>query len=337
MNTSDSIIVSTRLRLARNVDGLPFPHKLTEMQARKITDDVENALSPIDKFSRYDMSNISSLDGTVLQEKHLISPDLLEESPYGSVLISADENVSVMVNEEDHIREQVILPGLSLDQAYDRVNRIDDVLERNIKFAYDNRFGYLTSCATNLGTGMRASVMMFLPALTVENLIDGCVNDVGRLNMTVRGVYGEGSKADGYLYQISNQRTLGVKESDIIDAVKVAINHIVEAELKARQLLRRDEPELIDKIYRAWGVATNAYKLSTAEAMQYLALVLLGGYYGYIDISDGIEFQKLITAVQPANMQKLGGNNMSADERDRLRARHLSAALGTICKKNVKL
>ncbi len=336
MNTSDTIIISTRLRLARNVDGLPFPHKLAEMPARQIIDKVESVLSPVDKFTRYDMSGISSLDGTILQEKHLISPDLLEDSPFGAVMISTDENVAVMINEEDHIREQVILSGLSLDQAYDRVNAIDDVLSKNIKFAYDKRFGYLTSCATNLGTGMRASVMMFLPALTVENMIDGCINEVGRLNMTVRGVYGEGSKAEGYLYQISNQRTLGVKESDIIDAVKGAINHIVEAELKARQLLKRDEPELIDKICRAWGVATSAYKLSTAEAMQYLALVRLGGYYGYIDISDGVEFQKLITSVQPANMQRLGGNNMSANERDILRARHVSAVLNDMCKKTVK-
>lgn len=336
MNTTDSIIISTRLRLARNIDGLPFPHKLAEMPARKVIDKVESALAPVDRFMRFDMDGISSLDGTILQEKHLISPDLLEDCPHGAVLISADENVSVMVNEEDHVREQVILPGLSLDQAYDRVNSIDDVLSKNIKFAFDNRFGYLTACATNLGTGMRASVMMFLPALTVQNMIDGCINDVGRLNMTVRGVYGEGSKADGYLYQISNQRTLGVKESDIIDAVKGAINHIVDAELKARQLLKRDEPELIDKIYRAWGTVTNAYKLSTEEAMQYLALVRLGGYYGYVDIADGALFQKLITNVQPANMQKSGGNNMSASERDMLRARYVKRALAEICKKTEK-
>ena len=132
MNTSDMIIVSTRLRLARNIAGLPFPHKLNEMAARKIIDNVEQSLAPVDRFRRYDMKGISQLDGTILQEKHLISPDLLENSPFGAVLISADENVSVMVNEEDHIREQVIMSGLSLDQAFDRVNRIDDVLAKNI-------------------------------------------------------------------------------------------------------------------------------------------------------------------------------------------------------------
>lgn len=335
MNTVNSIIVSTRLRLARNIDGLPFPHKLAEMPSRQVADTVEKSLSYIDKFERFDIGNISKSDGAVLQEKHLISPDLLEECPFGSVLISADENVSVMVNEEDHIREQVILSGLALDQAYDRVCRIDDALGKNIKFAFDNRFGYLTSCATNLGTGMRASVMMFLPALTLQNMMDGCITDVGRLNMTVRGVYGEGSKADGYLYQISNQRTLGVKEIDIIDSVKGAINHIVDAELRARQLLKRDESELKDGIYRAWGIANNAYKLSTAEAMQFLAMIRLGGYYGYIDIGDEKEFQDLVTSCQPANMQRLGGNEMSVDERDAFRARHIAAALDKFCKKTI--
>ena len=268
MNSINDTIVSTRLRLARNVDGLPFPHKIAEAPARQIADKVEQALVAADKFKRYDMSDISDIEGTSLRENHLISPDLLEDSPFGSVLISADGNVSVMV------------------------------------------------CATNRGTGMRASVMMFLPALTIENMMDSCINDVGRLNMTVRGVYGEGSKADGYLYQISNQRTLGLKESDILDAVKGAINHIVDAELRARQLLKRNEPELKDKIYRAYGIAANAYKLATGEAMQYLAMVRLGGYYGYFDISDDEQFQKVITSCQPANMQKMGGADMTVDERD---------------------
>ncbi|MCM1367321.1 MAG: protein arginine kinase [Roseburia sp.] len=328
----DTTIISTRIRLARNVDGLPFPHKLGEMPARQVTDKVAQALMPVDKFTRFDMSGVSRLEGTILQEKHLISPDLLESS-FGAVLINADETVSVMVNEEDHIREQVIMPGLSLDQAYDRVNGIDDILSKSIKFCFSRRFGYLTSCATNLGTGMRASVMMFLPALTMTNMIDACINDVGRLNMTVRGVYGEGSKADGYLYQISNQRTLGVKESEILDSVKGAINHILESELRARQLLKRDEAELKDKIYRAWGVAENAYKLSTAEAMQLLAMVRLGGYYGYIDVKDSGALQKLITNCQPANMQWLGGKNMSTDERDIMRARYVASTLGSAAAK----
>lgn len=326
----NSTIISTRIRLARNIDNMPFPHKIGKLPAKQITDKVELSLSPIDRFMRYDMDSVSQLDGTILQEKHLISPDLLTECPYGSVFISADECVSVMVNEEDHIREQVILRGLSLDQAYDRVNKIDDLLSKNIKFAYSPRFGYLTACATNLGTGMRASVMMFLPALTIQNRIDSCINDVGRLNMTVRGVYGEGSNADGYLYQISNQRSLGINERDILDSVKSAINFILDSELRARQLLKQNENELKDKIYRAWGVAGNAYKLSTAEAMQLLAMISLGDYYGYIRINDHEGFQRLITHCQPANMQRLSGRNLSVEERDVFRARYVATELKNV-------
>lgn len=326
----DATVISTRIRLARNVDGMPFPHKLKREDALGITDGVTRALTPIDKFARYDIGGLSQLDGAVLQEKHLISPDLLSNSPFGSVLISADETVSVMVNEEDHIREQVIMPGLALDNAYDRINGIDDVISKNIKFAYSPRFGYLTACATNLGTGMRASVMMFLPALTMCNSMDACINDVGRLNMTVRGVYGEGSKADGYLYQISNQRTLGMTEKDIIGAVRSAINYVSDAELRARARLKVNEPELKDKIFRAWGVATNAYKLSTGEAMQILALIRLGVFYGYIAVKSDERFQNLVTGCQPANMQRLSGKNMSVDERDIMRAGYIAAGLRDI-------
>ncbi len=323
----DATVISTRIRLARNVDGLPFPHKLKRADALNIIDGVTRALAPLDRFVRYDMSGISQLDGAILQEKHLISPDLLTDSPFGAALISADETVSVMVNEEDHIREQVIMSGLALDNAYDRINGIDDVLSKSIKLAYSPRFGYLTACATNLGTGMRASVMMFLPALTMCNMMDACINDVGRLNMTVRGVYGEGSKADGYLYQISNQRTLGMTEKDILGAVRSAINYVSDAELRARMRLKADEPALKDKIFRAWGVATNAYKLTTGEAMQILSLIRLGAYYGYIGVKNDIEFQNLITGCQPANMQRLSGKNMSVDERDIMRADSLASRL----------
>lgn len=330
----DSTMISTRIRLARNVEGLPFPHKMSELAAKKVIESVESVLVPIDRFRRIDMNKTSQLESTILMEKHLISSDLMSESKYGSVLISADENVSIMVNEEDHVREQVILSGLCLDQAYDRINNIDDILGKNIKFAFSPKYGYLTSCATNVGTGMRASVMMFLPALTLTKMMDSCINDVGRLNMTVRGVYGEGSRADGYLYQISNQRTLGLREGEILDSVKGAINHINEAELRARQLLKRNETDLKDRVYRAWGVATNAYCITTEEAMSLLAMVRLGAYYGYIQIKLPDEYDKLTTGCQPAGMQRLGGANMSVNERDILRARYIATNLQNIASIN---
>ena len=331
--SGNSTIISTRIRLARNIDGLPFPHKMSDVHARKVTESVARAVDGVDRFSRFDMGKLQLLDKSILLEKHLISPDLAE-SPLGSVLIDPDETVSLMINEEDHIREQVIMPGLSLDQAYDRINKIDDVLAKNLKFAYSTQFGYLTACATNLGTGMRASVMMFLPALTILKRLDAAINAVGRLNMTVRGVYGEGSKADGFLYQISNQHTLGLKESEIIDSVRSAIHHISEAEMAARELLKRDEREIKDNICRAWGLALNAYSMGTDEAMRHLAMIKLGDYYGYINITDENAFQKLITHIQPANMQFIAGKNMDPEERDVLRARYISSNLTTLAKRN---
>lgn len=333
MNSLDSTVVSTRIRLARNVKGMPFPHKLNKEGAALITERVADTLAQADRFIRYDIKSLSPLDAIVLREKHLISPDLAEDS-LGSALISSDETISVMVNEEDHIREQAIMQGLALDQAYSKIDYIDDILSKKIEFAYDGRFGYLTSCATNLGTGMRASVMMFLPALTVTNGIESYIAGVGRLNMTVRGVYGEGSKSEGYLYQISNQHTLGVRESDILAEVKSGINMIAEGERRAREALKRDEPSLKDKIYRAWGTATNAYKLSTSEAMQLLAFVRLGGYYGYLNISDEEAFQQIITGCQPAHMQKAVGTADDSDARDIMRARYVATSLSRICNRN---
>ena len=330
----DDMIISTRIRLARNVDGLPFPQKCGERAARDIVNKVEEMLIPVDKFTRYDIAGLSDVDGNALREKHLISSDLLTDSPFGAALVSADETVSVMVNEEDHIREQVIMDGLSLDQAYDKIAKIDDVIGNGIRFAYSPRFGYLTACATNLGTGMRASVMMFLPALTIGRRIDACINDVGRLNMTVRGVYGEGSEAEGYLFQISNQRTLGVTEEEILDSVKSAINHIAEAEIAARSMLLRNEIALKDKIFRAYGIASNAYSLSSGEAMELLALIRLGGYYGYMDVSDRRELQRLVTSCQPASIQRYAGQQISESDRDILRAKYISTALGKIVKRN---
>lgn len=326
MPDSNSVVISSRVRLARNVAGLPFPHKLRRERGAMIAKQVYDALAPNGSYNLYRVSASNQLDLDVLKEKHLISEDLLR-ADNGAAIINDAETVSIMINEEDHIREQCILRGFKLDEAYAEINKADDIIGEKVKFAFDARLGYLTCCPSNIGTGMRASVMMFLPALSLTNGIESCINAVSRLNMTVRGVYGEGSKADGYLYQISNQRTLGMTEKDILGAVRSAINYVSDAELRARMRLKADEPALKDKIFRAWGVATNAYKLTTGEAMQILSLIRLGAYYGYIGVKNDIEFQNLITGCQPANMQRLSGKNMSVDERDIMRADYLSSRL----------
>lgn len=328
MNANDEVVISSRIRLARNVSGLPFPSKLNDERASLVARKVYDAVNPTDNYDLYKMSNISEVDGSVLMEKHLISADLLHNDQFGAAIINESETVSIMINEEDHIREQSILKGFRLQEAYQKINAVDDVIASKISIAYDPKLGYLTSCPTNLGTGLRASVMMFLPGLTTTKTLDSVLNAVARLNMTVRGVYGEGSEAAGFIYQVSNQKTLGISEAEIIDSVETSIKHIVDAELKARDMLMRNEAvRLKDEIFRAYGVLTNAYSMSCREFMKLIALVKLGAYYGLLQVGDRERFEKLTTDVQPANLITICARPLEADERDVCRAEYVSKVL----------
>lgn len=319
----DTVAVSSRIRLARNVAGLPFPSKLQDARAGKITDSVGSAIEQVGNFHRYDMNKTDKIDAGIMKEKHLISADLVDDCPYGSVFIGEDETVSVMVNEEDHIREQVILSGMSLEEAYQKAESIDDALAKSIEFAYSDKLGYLTACATNIGTGLRSSVMLFLPALTLTKSMQACVNNLSRLDMTVRGAYGENSNGEGFMYQVSNQRTLGVSESEIIKATESAAAQVVELECRAREGLKNDETLLKDKILRAYGTASNAYTLSASEAAELTGLIKLGVYYGYFkEKADGLN--RLITDVQHSFMRKLNGSDIGVDV---LRARYVNQSL----------
>ncbi len=330
----NNIIISSRIRLARNIDGLPFPEKVSADKAALIPRDVYAALSGVDTYTIYRMNEISETDGNVLKEKHLISEDLLRNKDTGAAIINESETVSILINEEDHVREQCILPGFALKEAFTAINAVDDAIAKKVRFAYGEKLGYLTACPTNLGTGMRASAMMFLPGLSIYNSLQACVNAISRLNMTIRGVYGEGSDSVGYIYQVSNQKTLGVSERQIIDAVETSVGHIAEAELKARDSLKTSGgDELKDKIMRAYGILTNAYKIDSKEFMQLMALVNLGAYYGYIKLSDREQFLKLITNAQPANIASLSNKDLNGDERDVFRAKYVSKVLSTITKK----
>ena len=305
-NDIDEVVLSSRIRLARNVSDLPFPSRLNDERASLVARKVYDAVNPTDNYDLYKMSNISDIDGNVLMEKHLISADLLHNNQFGAAIINESETVSIMINEEDHIRAQCILKGLALREAYDKINAVDDVISSKIK-------------------------MMFLPGLTITKSLDAVLGAVSRLNMTVRGVYGEGSDASGYIYQVSNQKTLGVTEGEIIDSVETSIKHIVDAELKSRDMLmKNNEAELKDEILRAYGLLTNAYKMSCREFMKLAALVKLGAYYGLLNISDRARLEKLVTDVQPANLIALCAKKLDADERDVYRAEYASKVLKSI-------
>lgn len=340
MVNDNDIVISSRVRLARNVEGLPFPIKLRDERSSLIAKKVYDSLYETGIFNLYRIASSKELDLNVLKEKHLISDDLLR-AKNGAAIINDSETVSIMINEEDHIREQCILRGFKLNEAYSEIDRVDDAIAAKVKLAYDSRLGYLTCCPTNVGTGMRASVMLFLPALTITDSLENCVGAVSRLNMTVRGVYGEGSKADGYIYQVSNQKTLGVSEKEIISSVESCIRHLVESERIARDRLYKSKPaQLKDQIYRAWGILTNCYSLTSSEFMSLMAYVKLGAYYDLIKLNDADRFEKLFTEAQPANIINISGKALDGDmsavsaaNRDMIRAAYVGKTLKTVAKR----
>ncbi len=312
---NDNIILSSRVRLARNIDGLPFKGINTSSIAAKLM----TSLSQIDSYTLYPMPALNSLEQMRQVERHLISKELIDCG--GSAIIRSDNKVSIMLGEEDHIREQCILGGLQLKEAYNELKHIDKIIANQFKFAFDSNFGYLTSCLTNVGTGMRASVMMFLPALSLTGSLNRCIAGVTRLNMAVRGVYGEGSKSEGYVYQISNQKTIGITENDIVASVENVASHIVESELRAREALMQSDPEgLRDRILRSYGVICNCYSISKSEFMELIAFVKLGIYYNILGCSDYAALETLINEAQPATLCLAQSRRLASNERDKVRA-----------------
>jgi protein arginine kinase len=281
------IVLSTRVRLARNLSDFPFPGNLTPEKQREVVDVVASAMASSDvgnDFKLIDMTTLTELERLQLVEKHLISRDLATGDGVRAVLLSTDESVSIMINEEDHLRIQVLGTGLCLDDCLKKAMRIDDALDRTLKYAFDEKLGYLTKCPTNLGTGMRASAMLHLPALTQGNAIRELSASVGKLGFVIRGLYGEGSVAKGALYQISNQLTLGFDEETIVKRLSDVVEQMIEHERNYREQARKSgKLWLEDKIWRSAGILTYARSISTDEAMQLLSDLRLGASLGIID------------------------------------------------------
>lgn len=314
MNTQN-IILSSRVRLARNLADTPFRGVNTAPIAAKAM----GALRTIGEYTMYPMTALDPLEQMRYVERHLISKELIDSA--GSAIIRDDDKICVMIGEEDHIREQCIMSGLQLKDAYDELKEVDKTLRGTFKFAFDDVYGYLTACLTNVGTGMRASVMMFLPALSLTGSLNRCISGVTRLNMAVRGVYGEGSKAEGYVYQISNQKTLGITESEIVSSVENVATRIVEAELRAREaLIQADPAGLKDRILRSYGTLCNCNLISKSEFMDLIAFVKLGIYYNMLECTDWNALESLVTRIQPACLCLDCGRRLDGSERDLARA-----------------
>lgn len=321
---SDGTVVSTRIRLARNLEGYPFPsHLKNEKQAKEIIRLVSCALARLDEFSLYYMDAISGEQAVSLMENHLISPKLIKNKHLSAALINTEESVSIMINEEDHLREQCIVKGLDLRFAYETMSEIDSRIAGSMKFAYDEQFGFLTACPTNLGTGLRASVMQFLPALTINGVMPKLIRSISRLGLTVRGVYGEGSDAEGYKYQISNEVTLGVTEEEILNQVEEVVKKVCELEAAERRTLLNgpNAIEVQDECLRAYGILTNCAKISAREFIKLTAKVKLGACLGFIDIPDVSLIDDLVVKLSPSNIAATASQQFTALERDIYRAK----------------
>jgi len=325
----DSVVVSSRIRLARNFENIAFPSKISQDEAFSVVmKQTYESIKKLGDYKIYTMEALPNLSRQVLFEKHLISKNLIEEPNFSAVVLSADEKISVMINEEDHIRLQCILDGFNLDEAYQKINLVDNQILEDNNIAYSKELGFLTACPTNLGTGMRASVMVFLPALSSLGKIDELVDVVHKFGLTVRGATGEGSSADGFLFQISNQVSLGLSEEKIIEKVKNTVSKICELEINARNELMLRDPDIItDECMRSYGILSSAYKMSAKEFNTLFAKLKLGVCLDILKCKTPDLLKTIEKIVQPATLLEVSGKVLDADERDIFRAEYLRKTL----------
>ncbi len=326
-SSKTAIVLMTRIRLARNLAGKPFPGWAKPAQRAEIFEGCRAAVAataPMKRGLDIEISDLSELEKQILVERHLISRELSGAKADAGVVINKDQTFSVMINEEDHLRIQVLRAGFQLKKAWNAINELDTALEEALDFAFSPTLGYLTACPTNLGTAMRASAMMHLPALVISNQMEKVVRAVNQLGMVVRGLFGEGSDASGSIFQISNQTTLGESEEDIIKRLGSVLQSIVEHELNAREkLIEADPAKLFDKIGRAYGILQNCHLLSSSEAMNLLSLIRLGVDLGAFPDANRSVIDRLLIEAQPGHLQHTQKREFEPGQRDLLRAARL--------------
>lgn len=326
-SADSDVVLSSRIRLARNLSGIPFPNRANDKQLGQVMDQVHNILPELEKdghqYAALRLDSLNPLERFVLVERNITSPAHVEKPCERSIILRDDIAVSILVNEEDHLRIQCMRPGLDLSEAYLTANDIDDLLESQLEFAYSEELGYLTSCPTNIGTGLRASVMMHLPGLVLTKQIQRMVTAATQLGMAVRGIYGEGSEASGNIFQLSNQLTLGYSEQEIVDNLTSIARQVVEQEKQARKSLLSDAGIMLeDRIWRAYGILRFARSMSSQEALALLSEVRLGADLRILDNVDPQVFNELLVTTRPHYLIKQYGKpEYDASERDRLRAK----------------
>ena len=315
------VVISTRVRLARNIENYPFPGSMEPEQRRQVMDIFEKTLPAAAGPLRFSpMENIAPMEAQSMVERHLISPEFARCEPGSGLLLNEDESVSIMLNEEDHMRLQVLRAGLALEEAYAQADELDTRLDASLHFAFDDRLGYLTQCPTNLGTGMRASIMLHLPALQEHNAIQQLANTVSKLGLTIRGIYGEGSKSEGALYQLSNQVTLGISEQAAIENLLGIASQIIRQERVSRESLSQN-PHFEDRVWRSLGLLRTARLLSHDEFMALISNVRVGIAVRVIEGLSLDVIGELLNDAQPATLMLHAGEDMEPLQRDALRAR----------------
>lgn len=327
-NQEPSIVISSRIRLARNLREWPFPHLLEQQQGSDFISALKQTAAQPDIAPQLDfleVAQLTDLNRKVLLEKNLLSPEFVKHPcPWQAIWLSQDGSLSVMVNEEDHFRMQSLLPGENLNKCWQMVSQLDDSLEQYLNYAFDDRKGYLTACPTNVGTGMRASVMLHLPAIQMSGQAAQLVQSIGQLGITVRGLYGEGTKAIGNLFQISNQVTLGQTENDICNYLKSLTHELIEQENRLRENFLKQRPDqLRDKVQRAYGLLSQSHIMDIVEALTLLSDIRLGIDLGFVNNLTPSQVNQIMITISPAHLQQSAGGNLSLAELDKLRAHTL--------------
>ena len=325
------IVMSSRIRLARNLADFPFMSRCNDIDRANIESTVRERLTGSPAFSGlsfFNVADLNTLDRQLLVERQLISRELSNGEGARAVAIDSMEQLSLMVNEEDHLRIQVMKSGLDLDGVWEQMNQVDDNIESSLTYAYSPKLGYLTACPTNVGTGMRVSVLVHLPALVITHQIEKVFRSLQKINLVVRGLYGEGTQAMGDFYQISNQITLGKDEAAIIDQVSDVIPFVIDYERKARQfLLDEKQNDLFDRVSRAYGTLQTAQQISSEETMYLLSRVRMGVNLGLIDNLEIPAINQLFLRTQPAHLQKIRDTSMDTERRNVERAIYLREQL----------
>ena len=327
-----NIVMSSRIRLARNLSSTPFPNKAGKKELNDILSTVKAAIEEIDFFRKsvfFRINELDSVDKQFLIERHLMSHEHASNPEGKALVVSQEEVLSVMVNEEDHLRIQVMQSGFNLSETWKIANSIDDSLSQKLDFAFSLHWGYLTACPTNTGTAMRGSVMLHLPALVMTKQINKVLAAISKLNFTSRGFYGEGTQASGNFYQISNQVSMGHSEQDVLSNLNGLIRQVIEQEEQARQaLLMQNKPMVEDKIHRSYGILKNAHIISSQETVELLSMVRLGIDMGIIKNVGRSVINELFIMIQPAHLQKIEGKKLTASERDTKRASLIREKIG---------